>query len=369
MAEPFDLLIRCGSRLDAPGPCYAGVRNGRLAWLAKQPPEDAEVTHAFPEAMLAPGLVDLHAHPARTGSIFGIDPDQHCLPRGVTTLMSQGDAGADTIDQYVDNTILPSRSRVVLAINISRRGEVEGGANRSLEDLDVELCTAAITRHRGHVWGIAVNTSSASCGATDPREVATRGLRAAEEAGVPLLFGMRDEREWPFEQQLTQLRPGDVVTYCFRARPHCIVQHGTVHPAIRAARERGVLFDVGHGGASFAFKVAGTACADDFFPDTISTDFHRHHLEHEPEHDLPLVCSKLIAAGMPKPKALHAATTQPGRLLQGYVPHAGLLQLGRPADLVVLQETAAESLCDAEGETRIGSRLRAVLTVVSGQVV
>ena len=59
---------------------------------------------------LAPGLIDMHAHidptggfpgdgsdrtTPRAGSIsrYGVDPDQTYIPRGVTTVLSQGDAG------------------------------------------------------------------------------------------------------------------------------------------------------------------------------------------------------------------------------------------------------------------------------------
>ena len=40
------------------------------------------------------------------------------------------------------------------------------------------------------------------------------------------------------------------------------------------ARERGIIFDVGHGAASFWFRNAAPAIEQGFLPDSISTDLH-----------------------------------------------------------------------------------------------
>src|SRR5262249_39810221 len=155
----------------------------------------------FPDAVLLPGLVDLHAHPARGGSKYGIDPDVHFLPRGVTTVLSQGDAGADDWPAYRDQVIQSSRNRVRLAINPAKRGEsVPAGCCEDLKDIDVDACVAAIAEGGEAIWGIAVNVSEFACGKTDPREVMKRALAAAARSGKPLLYGMRRRDQWPFEE-------------------------------------------------------------------------------------------------------------------------------------------------------------------------
>src|SRR5262249_45238131 len=161
-------------------------------------------------------------------------------------------------------------------------------------------------RGRPHVWGIAVNASQNTCGSTDPREVFSRALVVADQTGSPILYGMRCPEDWPLADQMKRLRPGGVVTYCFPRTPHCIVGNGRVLPEIREARSRGVLFDVGHGCASFDYAVAEAAIADGFPPDTISTDLQRGHIGASPVHDLPLVMSKLRAAGMREPDVFSA---------------------------------------------------------------
>ena len=195
-----------------------------------------------------------------------------------------------------------------------------------------------------------------------------RGLQAAERTGLSLLYGMRRPEDWPLDEQLAQLRPGDVVTYCFRRQPHCIVQQGRVLPAVRAARERGVLFDVGHGAASFDFDVAETAIGDGFPPDTISTDLQARHVGSVPTHDLPRVMSKLLAAGMSEGDVLQAVTTRPAAVLR-LNDQIGSLQTGMCADLTALRWDADGSLRDVSGNTRSGGCWEPVLTVRAGRVV
>ena len=43
--------------------------------------------------LVCPGLVDLHVHCFPSGSVLGIDPDERCLARGVTTVVDAGSAG------------------------------------------------------------------------------------------------------------------------------------------------------------------------------------------------------------------------------------------------------------------------------------
>ncbi len=368
-----DLVISAGRVIcaetpwDAPGDVV--VRDGRVVEITAEFAGRSRQRLSYPDGLALPGLVDLHAHPAESRSVFGVSPDRFLLPRGVSTVLSQGDAGADNVDAFVAETIEPSLTRVVLAINLSRRGEsTAAGCFADLADADVDRCVAAIERHRRHIWGIAVNASHHACESTDPREVLQRGLQAAERAGLPLLYGMRRPEDWPLVDQLNRLRRGDVVTYCFRRQPHCIIQNGRVMAAVIDARERGVLFDVGHGMASFSFAVAESCLASGFSPDTISTDSQIAHAQTQPEHSLPLVMSKLVAAGMPIEDAVRAATIRPAQILG--LEGVGTLRAGSPADLVVLQRSAVdEAMFDAHGEMRQGLSWNVSAVISAGGVV
>lgn len=374
--EACDLLIRAG-RLVCPGsgldgPSSVAVRAGRIAAVGLGlEATDVRMLRDFPGGLIVPGLVDLHAHPGRGGiSKYGVDPDTDFLPRGVTTVLSQGDAGAANWDEYLERTIRPSRSRVRLAINLAARGEsMPGGCFERLEDADPDRCAAAILRGDGLIWGIAVNTSRLSCGPNDPRTVLERGLKVAEATSRPILYGLRDPSDWPLEQQLGRLRPGDVVTYCYRPGPATILEGRRVHPAVHEARSRGVLFDLGHGMASFAFAVAEAALEDGFPPDTISSDQYVRHRGSRPQHDLPHTLSKLLALGMPEKEVWAAVSSRPAEIL-GLIEETGTLRLGACADFTVLEpEPRARILKDTLGEGREGVLWKAVATVRAGELI
>jgi dihydroorotase len=371
----YDLLISAGrvicpaTGLDGPG--AVAVKDGCI--LASGPGVDgaARTRLDYPDAVLLPGLVDLHAHAARGGSKYGIDPDQHFLPRGVTTLLSQGDVGAANWPDYRESVIRASRTRVRVAINLSRRGESQlGGCFENLDDVDVDACVAAIEQGGEAIWGIAVNVGRVVCGENDPREIMARALVAAERTRRPLLYGMRDPAEWPLQEQLALLRPGDVLTYCFRAGEGSILDgNGRVHPAVWEARRRGVWFDVGHGMNSFDFAVAETAISEGFPPDSISTDQYARHIGSMPQHDLPRTLSKLIAIGMPEREAFAAVTARPAERL-GLAGEVGTLAPGACADLAVLRfNPGAAPLRDVHGAKRPGGCWEPALTVRAGEPV
>ena len=355
---------------DLDGPASIQLRAGIISDVTSGLREPDTPSLKFLDALLLPGLVDLHAHPACQGSVWGVTPDELMLPFGVTTVMSQGDAGADNWQDYQSHTINSSKTRVRLAMNLSAIGEsTKAGCFECLDDVDIGRCVAAVAEAKTDVPAISVNTSRACCGDSDPREVLRRGLQVATETALPLLYGMRPPEEWPFEEQMALLRPGDIVTYCFRSQPHNIVATGEVHPAIREARQRGILFDVGHGGAAFDFNVASVAIAEGFLPDTISTDLHVRHLGSDPPHTLPRTMSKLRAAGMKPADIFTAATSRPAAIIQG-TEVLGVLQAGASADLVALQTTDMPvTFEDVAGNQREGIEWIPVCTIRQGEVV
>jgi dihydroorotase len=368
----YDLLVRarrivCPSTgLETSG--AVAVVGDRIVAAGADVDGPAKQTLDFPEETLLPGLVDLHAHPARGGSKYGVDPDLEFLPRGVTTVLSQGDAGAENLSNYLKTTIAACRTRVKLAINLSFKGEsMDGGCFENLDWVDVAACVSAIQSAHEHIWGIAINLSVNCCRETDPKEVLRRGLQVAEETGKPLLYGICNPNELSWDEQMELLRPGDVMTYLYRRDDWSIVNEtGRVHSALIEARNRGVLFDVGHGMTSFDFRVAEAALADGFGPDTVSTDQYLRHTGSTPQHDLPRTMSKLLAAGMNEADIFRAVTTRPAEILD-LEDEIGSLASGTCADLTVLRfNQDAQPLQDINGTARPGGCWEAVCTIRNG---
>ena len=340
MNEPYDLLISAGQvccpHLGRSGPGTVAICGDRIVASGPDVEGAAKEQVEFPDGLLLPGLVDLHAHPATSGSKYGVDPDVEFLPRGVTTVLSQGDAGADYWPVYRQQTIAGSRTRVRLALNLCKHGErADGPCFGDLDWVDVDACAAVIEEAGDLIWGVSVNVSQASC-VVDPREVLRRAIEVGKRTGKPLLYGMRNPSDWPIAEQLARLRPGDVVTYIFRPGEWSIVRDGQVLPEVREARQRGILFDACHGMQSFSFEVAEAAMADGFLPDTISTDQYNRHVGSSPQHDLPRTMSKFLAAGMPERDVLAAVTSRPAAILN-LGREVGTLKPGSFADLTVLR--------------------------------
>lgn len=373
--QVYDLLVSAG-RVVCPatgfdGPGTVAVRGDRIVAVGDQIDGSAREVWDFADSMLLPGLVDMHAHPAQEGSKYGVDPDVHFLPRGVTTVLSQGDAGAGNWSRYRESIIEGARTRVRLAINLSVTGESipTSGCFENLDDVDVDACVAAIEDGGEAIWGIAANIAKSCAGDNDPREILNRALEAGNQTERPLLFGTRREPDFPFEEQLELLRPGDVITYCFQSNLDCVVEDGRVKDEVWAARERGVLFDIGHGMNSFHFDVAEVAIANGFLPDTISTDQYIRHVDSNPQHDLPRTLSKLLAAGMTEADALARITVCPAEFL-GLSGEVGTLAPGACADLAVLWfNEDALPLQDVKGVARSGGCWEPILTVRAGEVV
>ena len=376
MTSPqFDLLVRANrvfcaeTGLDGPG--TVAIRGDRIVAAAPEAQGEAREVIDCPDGLVLPGLVDLHAHPAPSDWKVGIDPDVHMLPRGTTTVLSQGDAGAAVWAEYKKTIVDGSRTRVRMAMSVALYGESRPGFSfGNLDEVDVDTCASTIEGADDSIWGISVNLGARSCGDTDPRELMRRALAIAERTGLPILFGTRREPgDWPLAEQLPLLRSGDVVTYCFQAIDEGIVRDGHVVDAAWDARERGILFDIGHGRASLDFGVAEAAIAEGFLPDTISTDLHKGHLGMIPRHDLPRTMSKLLAAGMSESDVLARVTAKPAKVL-GLSGEIGTLAAGACADVTVLRWNAeADPLVDASGAARSGGCWEPVCVVRAGQVV
>jgi dihydroorotase len=174
-----------------------------------------------------------------------------------------------------------------------------------------------------------------------------------------------DEPPPSYEDVIERLRPGDVLTHCFRPFPNSPVSvDGNPRPAVLAARERGVLFDVGHGMGSFSFDVARKMLVAGFAPDTISSDIHDLNMD-GPVFDQATTLSKFLALGLPLSQVIRATTASPASAIRR--PELGTLQPGTPGDATVFTvERGAHDLTDSTGTTVTAAERIAVSAVVLG---
>ena len=307
--------------------------------------------------LVVPGLVDLHTHLYPGVSHYGVEPDLHCLGRGVTTAVDAGSAGAQTFPGLRRYVIERSSTQILAFLNIAVEGMISSLVGE-LEDIRRASPEQAADRARENpdlVVGIKVRLGYQMVG-DDPQPALRLARKAADELGLPLMVHVIDMRPG-LAWLLPRLRQGDIVTHCFHGNEGGILGAGErVLPEAVGARERGVVFDIGHGIGSFAYRVARNAIAQGFAPDTISSDLHAHNAD-GPVFDQATTLSKLLHAGMEVDEVIKATTSTPATAI-GKAASLGAIGTGREADLSVLElRTGHWELPDAAGETEVVERL------------
>ena len=328
-----------------------GVTAGRFGTIGDAGPA-AETIDAS-GLVLVPGLVDLHTHLYSGVSHYGIDPDAYCLRRGVTTAVDAGSAGAQTFPGFRRYVIEPADTRVFAFLHVAVQGMITSLVGE-LEDLRWASPDQAVARAREHsdlIVGVKVRLGYQMVG-NDPQPALRLARQAAGQLGLPLMVHIIDMRE-PITWLLRQLGEGDIVTHCFHANEGGILTpEGRLHEEVASARARGVVFDVGHGAGSFAYRVARAAFAQGFPPDTVSSDLHAHNVA-GPVYDQATTLSKLLHCGMSLAEVVAATTTAPAAAIRRS-GEVGTLAPGRTADLTGFELRAGEwMLPDGAGDTEL----------------
>jgi dihydroorotase len=309
--------------------------------------------------IVVPGLIDLHTHVYWGGTSLGIDPDQFCRDSGVTTSVDTGSAGPGNFRGFREHVIERSQARVLAYLHVSFAGifafskTIMVGESEEMRMLAPRDAVAVADANRDLVVGIKVRVGKHASGTSGiaPLDIA---LQVADEAGMPLMCHI-DEPPPTYDDVVDRLRPGDVLTHCFRPFPNtpCTAQ-GTVKASVQRARERGVIFDVGHGAGSFSFKTARTMMANGFLPDTISSDIHTLCIE-GPAFDQVTTLSKFLCLGMELPDVIAASTVNAAAALRR--PEYGSLRPGSLGDATVLSIDSGEfDYVDVTGEHLAGDR-------------
>ena len=332
----MDLILRGGRVIDPSQGldrvCDVGFSQGKVAAIGEILKSDAStVVRDVTGLIVAPGLIDLHTHVYWGGTSLGIDAEDFCRTSGVTTAVDTGSAGPGNFMGFRRHVIERSQVRILAYLHVSHAGiygfsnTVMVGESEDIRLMDPVTAAAVADANRDVIVGIKVRVGRHASGdqGVAPLEIA---LQVAEETGLPLMAHI-DEPPPSYEEVIERLRPGDVLTHAFRPFPNapCTAQ-GTVKPAVLAARRRGVLFDIGHGMGSFAFKTARAMLANGFPPDTISSDVHALCIN-GPAFDQVTTMSKFLCLGMSLPDVIKASTETAAFALKR--PELGIIEAGK----------------------------------------
>lgn len=309
--------------------------------------------------VVTPGLIDLHTHVYWGGTSLGIDAEAYCRRSGVTTAVDTGSAGPGNFAGFRAHVIERSAVRILAYLHVSHAGiwgfskNVMVGESEDIRLMDPRAAAEVADANRDVIVGIKIRVGRHASGQQGmaPFEYA---LQTAEETGLPMMVHI-DEPPPSYEEVVARMRPGDVLTHCFRPFPNSpATAQGTVKAAVREARARGVLFDVGHGKGSFAFRTARAMLANGFLPDAISSDVHALCID-GPAFDQVTTMSKFLCLGLDLPTVVKLSTENAAHALKR--PQLGTLKPGSAGDATVLAvEDGAFDYVDVIGEHLRGDR-------------
>jgi dihydroorotase len=367
------LLLRGGQVMD-PGAGLSGaldvrIRDGLITEIAPGLAPDGDIVHDVQGRLVLPGLIDLHAHCFAGASDFGPRTDDIARSTGVTTWIDGGSAGAGTFEGMREWVLARSRVRMFAFLNISAIGlaYLKIGELNHLAYADVDAAVGAARDHADLILGIKVRNQLEVVGEAG-LEPLRRAIRAADAIGGRVMLHCTNPPV-PLAELLALLRPGDVVSHFLHGRGHGILdEKGKVSRDVRAARERGVVFDVAHGRMHVNFPVVRAAFAEGFYPDTISSDLTSGGAAGCVK-DLPTTMGKFLSLGMPLADVVRSVTSAPARVI-GRAGSLGTLKPGAVADVAVMAlEDGSFDYEDAHGQHITGrQRFVPTLTLRAGEV-
>ena len=374
----YDLLLKGGRVIDPASDLDAvqdvAFAGGKVAAVAGHlSASDAATVRDVSGRIVTPGLVDLHTHVYWGGTAIGVDAEKVARRSGTTTFLDVGTAGAGNFPGFKHHVIDRSAVRILALLNISFPGiyafshAVMVGETQDIRLLDARECVRVARAYPDDILGIKVRVGRGTSGGLGlgPLHLA---MEAADALGLPLMTHL-DMPPPSVKDVLSLMRPGDILTHCFRPFPNAPVHgDGRVREEVMKARERGVIFDIGHGSGSFGFATARQMLELGFEPDVISSDVHVLNIDDGPAYDLLHTMSKFLCLGMDLRAVVRASTTAAAKAMRR--PELGTLKPGGVGDAAVLElREGTFDYQDVLAERITGDRqLFASMVVVGGSL-
>jgi dihydroorotase len=348
MAQTYSIVIKGGQVIDPANNINelmdVAVSEGRIVLVSKNiDPKEAKQVVDASGLYVVPGLIDIHAHLFQgtnsdqqyMNGPSAVTPDGFTFRVGVTTIVDAGCAGWRTFPIFKRQTIDQSQTRVLAFLNIVGEGMRGGPFEQNLKDMDAKVTAEFARNNVSDIVGIKL----AHYDGPDWTPV-DRAEEAGKLAGMPLMvdFGGSNPPLSLEDLLLKHLRAGDIFTHCFaqlESARECLVdpQLNKVKPFVLEARKRGLVFDVGYGGISFAYSQAIPAIKSGFYPQAISTDLHIGSMNGAMK-DMLLTMSKFMAMGMDLKSVINASTWLPAQVINR--KELGNLSVGAEADIALL---------------------------------
>ena len=376
LSQDIDLLIKGGHVIDARNKIDAkmdvAITDGRILKVARNiPAEDAKKVIDASDCYVAPGLIDPHTHvfvgsKARFADGYNsVSPDAITLKAGITTVVDAGTSGWRNFPVFKEQVIDRSTTRVLSFLNIAGSGMTGFPTEEDVNDMDARMTAMVIGQYQDIIVGVKIGHYRGSDWAPFDR-----ALEAGHVEDVPLMVECHLPL-LPLEGILERMRPGDIYThtYCRASDRECLLDDNLkIRPCVVEAQQKGVRFDVGHGGGMFHFDIAVPAQEQGLLPDSFGSDLHRFSMNSGMKNMLDIM-SKFLNMGMDLKDIISRATWNTAQSIQRQ--DLGNLSEGSVADVVVLSLREGEfGFIDTKRNKLTGNRkLEAELTIREGKVV
>ena len=340
----YDLLLQGGQVVDPSkgleGIHDVAVQGGTIARIAPNiPATEATRTINVRGKIVAPGLIDLHAHVFEGVNRTGVNPDLGGVYSGVTTIVDAGSAGAATFGAFPQYIIPRCHTEVVPFLHICRTGLATNPDIIARTSIDLDETLQVMGEHKGLIRGIKARMVSPALEIMG-MELPKLAKRAAKESGTKLMVHIGDtaKRYDPtvIRKLLPMLDQGDILTHYFTANPGGVLDaNGKLVPEAREAADRGVWLDTAHGRMNFSFDV-GRRCIDQgLLPHCISTDLTVPGRLNT-VHSMVEIMTRFLGLGFTLQQVITMSTHNPARAINEE-QRLGSLAVGRQADISVLE--------------------------------
>lgn len=364
----FDLLIKNG-KLITGEKVEVAVKDGAILAVETEIESSAkEVLDLGGRHYLSAGWVDDHVHCYEKMTLYYDYPDEIGVTKGVTTVIDAGTTGAENIGEFYELT-KAVKTNVYALVNISKWGIVEQDELADLTKIQATLVRERLMELPQFIVGIKARMSKTVVGENGitPLELAKDIQR--ENQNLPLMIHIGSAPP-ELHEILDLLDEGDVLTHCFNGKPNGILDKETdqIKDFARAAYEKGIVFDIGHGTDSFNFHVAEVALKEGIKATSISTDIYHRNRENGPVYDLATTMEKLHVVGYSWEEILDKVTAVPARYFN--LEKKGHLKAGYDADLTIFDvEDGEKTLTDSNGFTRVAKEvIKPVKTIIGGTI-
>lgn len=306
------------------------IENGIIKEIAENISEDNCKIIDVKNRIVAPGFIDIHVHCFPHNTAISSVPDDIGIKKGVTTIIDAGTSGADTIDEFYENFIKKSKTRIFANLNIASQGLKTLDELSDMANINEEKIREAIRKYPDIIVGLKERASGSVVKENGIKPIA-EGKRIASKYGLPVMVHIGNAPP-KIEEVLPLLNKGDIVTHCYHNKKTALVRERKIIPEAKEAIKRGVLFDVGHGSESFSFDTAAQGLVAGFECNTISTDLYGRNMI-SPVGSLENTINKILHLGVPLEKCIEKVTNAPAEIFK--LKKLGELKEGYIGDLTI----------------------------------